>query len=605
VANIAVHFGADGAIKGASLNEVNLKRKRGQQEAGSQNLEPEGPEEASVAWLPSGVYLTRPIVGKRRRGEVAPGCVLPPWEVRVRAESRGVNVGNWGHPRTVKRARHTYIQCNATLPGAAYGRQKWIVRVGRRFRGKTAYTAQGRVVEYSVNRKSGIINNRRSTWFARTWKTPAGIFGYRVGNTNTSQQGPSLVASVRGGGGSAEVVASTSTGDVTRVLAAAGDSVGRSGVDAHSASDVAMGEACAEDAPTSVAAEAPVSTEVDMGEAPLGDGRQKNEVSQEMELDNAEPGPIQVVSEVFSEVVVCAGEGLSGTLEDGDDEDLPDAEEANVETAVEGSQVELSTVVEAAAEVSGEKTAGNYVPPSSPATPEMSGVMSEVSVGYAVGAVPSSSECLQGPSQTTPVESSSTAVAPGVASAPASSPDVAPGVARSSLLASQPSAVPNAADNALALAMGSVNLRETDAPTQPSTESELDGPLSGLTVSNSSHSNPLRKDREMSKRLSAVLASKTSARKSGGVQKLVGSSVEGGRKSIRAMMKGKGRALTDKEEAEKRRTRRKMPFYESDSEEELEEEEDVVQVVAKDDGEEEGDSDTPAVEIVLGDDEEL
>ena len=606
MANIAVHFGADGAIQGASLHEVNLSLK------GLQNLVPKGPEEVSVA---SGVFLTRQIVGKRRRGEVSPGCRLPPLEVEIRERTGGVKRCRWEEenpPPSDNRDNRPH---------------KWIVRVGRRFRGKTTYTPQGRVVEYSGHPKSG--NNYRPPRFERSWRTPA-----RSGFT--SQQGPM----VRGVGSSAEVVASASTNDVTTVLAVPGGSVGQSGSDAHSASDVVMGESGAEDAPTSVAAEAPVSTVVDMGEAPLGDGQQMNsEVSQEMELSDAEPGPIHVHS----------GGEPSAAMGDGDDEDLPDAEEAKVETTVESSQVEQSTVVETTvAEVTGENSVVMTVPPSA--------AISEVSAGYAEEAVASSSECPKGPSEAANVESSSTAVTPGVVTPPASSPEVtlagsrssllasqtsavpnaadeslahamgsvalretvtlpeSSTVVRSSLLASQTSAVPNAADEILARAMGSVALRETTVP-ESSAGSQLGDLLSGLQVSNTSRSNPVRKDHERSKRLTAALASKTSTRKSGGIQKLGGNKVEVGRKFHREMA---GNDRRDEGEAARRRRikRAKMPFYyESEEEEEEEEMEkevemeegkgvEVVQVVAQDDGEEEGDSDTPAVDIVLGDEEE-
>ncbi|KAF8415560.1 hypothetical protein EV426DRAFT_698812 [Tirmania nivea] len=796
VATIAVHFGADGAIQGASLHEMNLKYKRGQEEAGSRNLEPKGPEEASVAWLPSGVFFTQPSVGKRRRGEGSPGCMLPPWKPEVMQEARREY---WGRSHTNKRARHTYTECDSVLPAVVYGRQKWIVRVGRKFRGKTAYTSEGRVVEYSVNLKSG--HNRRSTRFERTWRTPAGVHEHQPGYD--SQQGPSVAAGVRELGGSAEVVASATIGDATRVLAGP-SSAGQSGVNAHSASDVAMGEASAEDASTSVAAEAAVSTEVDMGEAPQGDREQSNEVSQEMELDDAsgpctdlslsvgevttlrggelrmpggvgtprqngiyvmteeedqstvlrrrivhsnpQVGPSTEVVQLYCGPVtaalslppvtspVSAGGEPSGAMEDDVDEDLPDAEEVKVPIAV---------AVEAeASKVTGESSVGVNVTPSKPSTPEISGVTSDVLGGCAVEAVQveaSSSECPQGRSQATPVESSSSAVMPGVASAPASGPELTPAVARSSLSGSQPGAATSAADPALALAMAAFTLRETVAPPKSSADDDLAGLFSGLLASSLSRSNPMRKDRETSKRLKAEMASKTSTHKSRGIQKRAGKRVEGARKSsgvkstffgkardvaahgsfyraynrrqadelnaagagddgmdeedadIKRREKGKGRQeeeeqeeevaeglvageeesnddddsdcedldletapliprvtapdsdsdsdeeladeaseaggegseesdSEDGEEKEERRWRKgkgraveesdeEMVAEEGEEEEEWvddeEEEEEVVQVVAQDDGEEEEDSDTPAVEIVLGDDEEL
>ncbi|RPB27947.1 hypothetical protein L211DRAFT_865396 [Terfezia boudieri ATCC MYA-4762] len=179
VANIAVHFGADGAIQGASLQEVRSNLQ------GSQDLVPKGPEEASVAWLSACVFLTMPIVGKRRRGEVSPGCRPPPLVVEVRKQA-GVKRRRLEMPPSGNDPK-TNIQCNSALPAAAYGRQKWIVRVGRRFRAKTAYTPQGRVVDYSVNIRGR--NNRRPPCFKTSWRTPAGVFGRRLGNT--SQQGPS------------------------------------------------------------------------------------------------------------------------------------------------------------------------------------------------------------------------------------------------------------------------------------------------------------------------------------------------------------------------------------------------------------------------------
>ncbi|KAF8436986.1 hypothetical protein BGX38DRAFT_1283939 [Terfezia claveryi] len=654
VANIAVHFGADGAINGASLDEVNLKRKRGQADAGAQNLEPQGPEEVSVAWLATGVYLTRPIVGKRRRGEASPGCVLPPpWEIEVRV---GVEKkGNWGDSRTIKRARYTYNQCDSMLPAAAYGRQKWIVRVGRKFRGKTAYTPEGRVVEYAVNFKSEY--QRRSTGFERTWRTPTGVLGHRMGYA--SQQGTSVAASVRVVGVSAEVTVSANTSDVTRVLAgpSSGDSVGQSGSDAHSAFDISMEEASAEDVPTSVATEAPTSTELDMGEAPQGDGQQSNEVSQEMELDDAAPGPCKYLSSRVGEITtfrggelrwsgrlgtprqgtymvteeedhsavprrgcvysdpqvgtsteavqlycspvtaalalppftgpVSAGGKPSSAMNDDDDEDIPDAAESKTETVVEVSHVETAIAVEAAVaevppmkndddedlpdateskaetavEVSHVETAIEVeaavtevpggsstinVPPSMSSTPETSGAMSEVSVGYAVEAVESSLQCPQGPSQSTPLESSSPAMAPGVESTTAFGPEMTTAVARPSLLAPRTKVVPNPVDDSLALAMGSFELRAT-APLKPKAEYELAGLLSGLDVSTSSPSNFLRKDHGLSKRLTAVLASKAPTPKRGGIQKLVGKKVRAGRKPGRGTAMGKGNNWRDGE----------------------------------------------------------
>jgi len=598
VATIAVHFSASGAIQGASLHEVNLKRKRGQGDTGSPTAAPQGPEEASVAWLPAGVFLTQPSVGKRRRSEASPGAVLPPFKVEVRQVEKRKH---WGSLCTNKRARHTYIQRDETSPAVVYGRQKWIMRVGRRVRGKTAYTSQGRVVEYAENQRCG--HNRRSTGFARTWRTPTGVSRHQLGEW-ALQLGSGLAASVRGVGGSTEATASAVVGDVTRVLAglSLGASVGQSGSDDHSASDVIMGEASAEEAPTFVAAEAATSIEVDMGEAPQGDGQQSNEVSQEMELDDAAPRPCTDLSLRVGEVTTFKGGELrrpggvgfprpngtyvvaeeedqsafprrrivhselqagpsteavqlycgpvtaalslppvtcpvsaggesstSGAMEDEDDDEvLPDAQPANVPAAAEVSQVEASAVVEAAAgAVSGENSAGVSVTPSKPATPETSGVTSDVSGGYAreaVQAEASSSVCPQEQSQATPVESSPTAVAPGVVSAPASGPELTPAVARSSLSGSQPSvaahatAVQSAADAALASAMGGVTLRETVAPSESTADDDLADALSGLAVSTSSRANPLWKDRKTSERLLASMAVKSSAHKSGDLE---------------------------------------------------------------------------------------
>ncbi|RPB18331.1 hypothetical protein L211DRAFT_854221 [Terfezia boudieri ATCC MYA-4762] len=225
VANIVVHFGADGAINGASLDEVNLKRKRGQGDARAQNLEPQGRQLVSVAWLATAAY-------------------------------------------------------------------------GRKFRGKTAYTPEGRVIEY----------HRRFTGFERTWRTPTSVLGHWMGHAS-QQQWPSVAASVRVVGVSAEVTVSVNTSDVTRVLAgpSSGDSVDQGGCDAHSASVVSMEEANAEGVPTSVAAEALTSTELDMGEAPQGDGQQSNEVSQEMELDDAAPVPCKDLSLRVGEITTFKG----------------------------------------------------------------------------------------------------------------------------------------------------------------------------------------------------------------------------------------------------------------------------------------------------------
>ncbi|RPB27938.1 hypothetical protein L211DRAFT_865389 [Terfezia boudieri ATCC MYA-4762] len=521
VANIAVHFGADGAIQGASLQEVRSNLQ------GSQNLVPKGPEEASVAWLPACVFLTTPIVGKRRRGEVSPGCRPPPLVVEVRAvrKQAGVKRRRLEMPPSGNDPK-TNIQCNSALPAAAYGRQKWIVRVGRRFRAKTAYTPQGRVVDYSVNIRGR--NNRRPPCFKTSWRTPAGVFGRRLGIT--SQQGPSLAASVREVAISAEVVASASTNEVTRDLAFPGGSVGQSsGSDSHSASDVIMGETSAEEAPTSVAAEAPVSTE-----------SRKRWSSLKLHL-----GP-------FMFELRSGGESLVA-MQDDDDEDLPDAEEAKVEeTAMEVSHVENSTAVETtAAGVSGENSAVMTVPPSKPSPLD---VMSKVPVGYAVETVASSSECPQRLSQAAQLESSSSAMAPGVAVAPASSSSSSSGVTLASpVLGSEATVKPNPTDVALVRAMGSFTFRETH--TLPKSSANP----------NTSRTNPVRKFHEMSKRLTAALASKTPTPKSGGIQKLGVNKVEVGKKFHRAD------DPADEREAERRRRmmrRAKMPFYESDTDEE-------------------------------------